>query len=541
MKIIPSRLLVLVLTTILAATGLTAQKSLPGSFSLGALSSGLGTLIPSNSVSHITVGSDRTLWLGTGKGLARMLPSQPGWESFRDNGAFATEGIFSVAAGGSTIWTSTGFEKEVDGGTVQTGTGYAFSTDNGTTWTHRDQAIDDRGDSILAYGINDSLRILPIVVPEQNVTFDISLYQGTVWIASWASGLRKSVDSGQTWERILLPPDGRNSISPDDTLWSYATFDTLKTRRIYDRFDPSRNNNFLAFSVLAVDDMNIWCGTAGGINRTTDCGLSWVNYNHTNQSSPIMGNWVISVREQVYSKSPGGTDSLHRIWTTNWQAEGRDEDFGVSYSEDDGRSWVNLLHGVRAYDFSFNDSIVYIATNHGVFRTSDGGGSFDQVTDIVEQDTRRIVASTNFFSVGNVDDTVFVGTADGLASTVDNVTSPFGSEWKIYRAYQPLSSPSETYAYPNPFSPNSEPVRIHYALAQGGSTSPTSVRIEIFDFGMNRVRTLINQALRDVDGEYDELWDGTNDAGSVVANGVYFYRVDAGSADPVFGKIIVMQ
>ncbi|HLB00842.1 MAG TPA: hypothetical protein VJO14_05605, partial [Bacteroidota bacterium] len=304
---------------------------------------------------------------------------------------------------------------------------------------------------------------------------------------------------------------------------------------------PRRNNNFLAFSVLALDDMNIWCGTAGGINRSTDGGVSWVKYNHTNQASPILGNWVISVQQQVYQKPTAGTDSVRRIWTTNWQAEGRDEQYGVSYSDDDGRSWVNLLNGVRAYDFAFRDSIAYIATNHGVFRTSDGGRSFDQVTDIIEPESRRVVASTSFFSTCNIDDTVFVGTADGLAWTVDDPSNPFGSTWEIYRAYQPLSSAAETYAYPNPFSPNAEPVRIHYAVARGGTSTTTGVRIEIFDFGMNRVRTLINQAPRDLNGEYDELWDGTDDAGAVVANGVYFYRVDGGSADPAYGKIIVMQ
>lgn len=527
-----------VLASVLIPSGLSAQKSVPGSFSLGTPSSTSGPLIPSNSVSHITIGSDRTLWIGTGKGLARMLTTGAGWESFRANEAFGSNGIFAVTAEGSTIWASTGYEKEVDGGAVQTGTGYAISPDNGASWTHVNQTLDDRGDSILAYGINDSLRVLPIVVPEQNVTFDISIYNGTIWIASWASSLRKSTDMGQTWERVLLPPDGRNSISPDDTLWSYASSDTLQERRIYDRFDPRRDNNFLAFSVLALDDLNIWCGTAGGINRSTDGGMSWVKYNHTNQASPIMGNWVIAVKEQVFAR---GADSVHRIWTTNWQAEGRDEEYGVSYSEDDGRSWVNLLHGVRAYDFSFRDSIAYIATNHGVFRTNDGGDSFDQVTDIVDEDTRRVVASNSFFAAGGIDDTVFVGTADGLAWTLDNLSNPFGSEWRIYRAYQPLSSPTESYAYPNPFSPNSEAVRIHYSVATGGSLSSTDIRIEIFDFGMNRVRTLINQAARNPGGEYDELWDGTNDAGITVANGVYFYRVDAGSADPVYGKIIVMQ
>jgi hypothetical protein len=515
-----------------------AQREIPGTFTIGAASGVAGPLLPSNSVSHISIGADRSIWIGSGKGLARTTSSGATWESFRPDPAFASDGIFAVAVTGDTIWTATGFDKEVDGGSVQTGTGYASSIDNGTTWTHLPQVVDARGDSIVDYGINDSLWVLPIVVSEQNVTFDVSFNSAGVWIASWASGLRRSTNLGTTWERIILPTDSRNTISPTDTLWSYAASDTLHLDRIYERFDPRANNNFLAFSVLALDDNTIWCGTAGGINRSTDGGLSWSKFTHSNQAAPILGDWVIAVEQQVYESSPG--DTIRRIWTTNWQAAGHDEQFGVSYSDDNGQSWTNLLQGIKAYDFAFRDSIAYIATSEGIYRTPDGGRTFNQVTDIVDDDGRTQVTPGSFFTAGAVDDTVFVGTADGLARTLDNDDSPFGSSWKVYRSYQPVGSSGETYAYPNPFSPLTEPTRIHYATPSG-SGGNADVRIEIFDFGMNRVRTLVNQASRPQGTELDELWDGTNDAGATVANGVYFYRVDLGMDEPLFGKIVVMQ
>jgi hypothetical protein len=58
---------------------------------------------------------------------------------------------------------------------------------------------------------------------------------------------------------------------------------------------------------------------------------------------------------------------------------------------------------------------------------------------------------------------------------------------------------------------------------------------------MNRIRTLLNEAARPAGTELDELWDGSNDAGSTVANGVYFYRIDVNSDEPLYGKIVVMQ
>lgn len=530
------RLAATLLAILLCQRATIAQHPVPGTFAVGSRASA-GSMLPSNSVSHISIGADGVLWIGTGKGLARMDMATRGWERFRGDSAFASDGIFAVTVRGDTVWCSTGFDREIDGGSVQTGTGYAYSTDNGATWRHRSQVLDARGDSILSYGINDSLRMLPIVVPEQNVTFDVSINDDGIWVASWASGLRRSTDLGATWERIVLPPDARNTISPTDTLWSYASSDTLKLRRLYERFDPRRNNNFLAFSVLALDDGTIWCGTAGGVNKSTDGGVSWTKFTRTNQASAILGNWVIAIELQEFQ----GPDSLiRRIWTTNWQAEGRDEQFGVSYSDDGGLTWTNLLHGIRAYDFAFRDSVAYIATADGIFRTSDGGRSFIQVTELADDDGRDRILPGSFFAAGTIGDSVFVGTADGLAMTVDNPFSPFGSTWDVHRAFQPVGASGESYAYPNPFSPLTEPTRIHYAVG-GASGTSADVRIEIFDFGMNRVRTLVNRARRPAGGEYDEIWDGKNDAGGTVANGVYFYRVDSGSDDPLFGKIVVMQ
>ena len=68
-----------------------------------------------------------------------------------------------------------------------------------------------------------------------------------------------------------------------------------------------------------------------------------------------------------------------------------------------------------------------------------------------------------------------------------------------------------------------------------------TVTIEIFDFGMNRVRTIVKDAHRSSSFEYDEIWDGRDDKNTQVANGVYFYRVVINSGDPTWGKIMVLQ
>ena len=334
-----------------------AQLAVPSRFNLDSAHTSL-SLPPANSVSHAII-QDSVLWIGTSKGLAASRNGARTWESFRTNPSFANDGIFAIEVRGATIWASTGFEKDVTGGSVQTGSGYAFSTDGGISWTHTPQPIDARSDSFLVYGL-DTLRILPVIVPEQNVSFDISLSAGKVWVASWASGLRLSTDNGQTWQRILLPPDNLNRIAPRGGL----NTDTL---RFY--VDPRRNNNFLAFAVYAVDNDTIWCGTAGGVNKSTDRGVSWTRFTHRNQQSSILGNWVIAIKEQRFQNK-------RRIWTTNWKADDNTEEFGVSYTDNGGRSWTNLLRGIRAYEFVFRYSVAYISTENGLYRTDDDGTTF---------------------------------------------------------------------------------------------------------------------------------------------------------------------
>jgi len=64
----------------------------------------------------------------------------------------------------------------------------------------------------------------------------------------------------------------------------------------------------------------------------------------------------------------------------------------------------------------------------------------------------------------------------------------------------------------------------------------------IYNFGMNYIRTIIQSAsrIRTIEGA-PEYWDGRDDNGNLLPNGVYFYRVDIGDEEPLFGKIIYLQ
>lgn len=471
-------------------------------------------LIPSNSISQMVIKSN-TIWIGTSNGLAKSEDTTNSWKQFWDVKEFTHLGIYGLDVNQDTIWTSTGYVKKKDNENIPTGSGYTFSTDGGISWRHSPQTLDKKEDTVIIYGIN-RIRALPVIVPEQNVTYDVSIASGKVWIASWASGLRYSQMDTIKWQRVILPPDNLSLIKPTDTLNFY--------------YDPRRNNNFLAFSVLAIDNDTIWCGTAGGINKSTDGGISWRKFNRQNQNEPILGNWVITIKAQTISNKK-------IIWTTNWKADSPEEEFGVSYTTNGGESWVNLLKGVKAYDFAFKDSIVYIATTEGLYRTADFGKSFIRTGLITDDDTKNVITTSSIYTVGVIGDYILVGTGDGLAITIDNDQSSFGSKWKILRKFQKLENTYNTYTYPNPFSPKIEYTRIHYKTPDIES----NVSVEIFDYGMNRVRTIIQNASRQRSTEFDELWNGRDDNGNEVANGVYFYRIKINDLEPIWGKIIVLK
>lgn len=73
--------------------------------------------------------------------------------------------------------------------------------------------------------------------------------------------------------------------------------------------------------------------------------------------------------------------------------------------------------------------------------------------------------------------------------------------------------------FPNPFNPTTT---IAFSIK-----SPGNVNVSIYDVAGRRVRELVNE--RRERGAYREVWDGQNDAGQIVASGVYFYKITAGS------------
>lgn len=483
----------------------------------------------SNSVSDMVINGS-TIWLGSGKGLSRSTDGGATWKHYLNDPAFGNEDVSAIAVHGNEVWVALAHSVEISGSTMPEGGGLRYSADGGETWTKIDQPVDKNNVDTLYYNAFSTIRALGITTTINNITYDIAVTDNAVWITSFAGMARKSTDKGKTWQRVILPPDTRAEIKLTDTL----QFDLSPSSG---KLGLTESLNHRAFSVLAEDNNTIWIGSAGGINKSTDGGISWTRFTHQNQSAPISGNFVVAMSKQKI-------DSVNILWAGTVNANDLSEKRGISFTADGGQTWKTALSGEFVHGVGTNGRFVYAATDNGIFRSADLGATWSSTGTIYDAASKQRIASTKFYSVASLGTTSWFGGNDGVATTVDDGATPFGSNWKILRAAQVLASKTDTYAYPNPFSPDDEVVRIHYSTAGTGArlaSSSIGATIRIFDFGMHLVRTLIQNAPRTIALETDEIWDGRDDHQHQVANGVYFYQVIIGSSDPMWGKILVIQ
>jgi hypothetical protein len=477
----------------------------------------------SNSITDIVALGD-TIWLGTGQGVSLTTDGGNNWTNF--NFGSESESAMGYNKYNGVFWAATAHDENTSSGNVSTGSGLRYTSDNGKTWTTIKQPVDADSDSLIVYGINN-LKALPVTVPQQNVTYDIAFTPGTVWIASWAAGLRKSTDMGKSWQRVVLPADYLNSISPTDTLdFCYSP--------VSGKICNTGNLNLEGFSVVAVDSLTLFVGTAGGINKSTDGGISWTKFNHLNQTSPISGNWVVALAYNHFDNT---------LWAATRRANGETEGTAVSYTADGGDTWQTTLPNQTVWNFAVNDNQVIAVADDGAFKTNDFGSNWISAGTVADASSGISIKINTYYSAAFESNNIWLGSGEGLAELTGNYSGWLGT-WKVFTASKALSSATDTYAYPNPFNPNTDVLKIKYST--NGSSVPVTIRI--FDFSMHFVKTIIQDAQRgstthvvdSANGTID-YWNGRNDKGNMVPNGVYFYRVNAGSEKPVYGKILVLH
>ncbi len=447
------------------------------------------------------------LWAATGAGVGRFLPASgtgnPAsgtWAAFGEEEGLGAGGVSGIAVGttvhGDTIiWAATAIDTSISGENYSAGGGVGFSIDMGQIWTWMPQPVDSIG----------SPDISPTTTNILNVTYDIAILGNRVWISSWGGGLRYL------------------DMEADSLYWINRPPDTLS-------FDAVSNLNHRAFSVVTMDTL-LWVGTAGGINLSRDGGSTWRNFPHiaVDEATPS-GNFVNALGAQITSTGK------RIIWASTWSTGNESEYTGVSMSEDLGITWRRVLGSpedpIRSHNFAFDDSVVYVATEKGLYKSIDFGNTWGVFPPVYDSVTQERAYLEELFSVAVGLDRLWVGSAEGLA-----VSGNGGNTWRLMRSYPVPGTGTvpEAYAYPVPFSPSRFPVvRFQYRLK-----SADTVTLEIYDFAME----LVARPVRDVHrpaGVNTEVWNGLGPGGRTIANGAYFFRISGGGQER-WGKLLVLD
>jgi len=452
----------------------------------------------SNSVIDMIPGNGG-LFMGTGGGISFVDVNYDGedytylWQSYDESHGLGEGSVSALDFKDDVLWAATAYSVSVPEGILPAGGGVGFSTDFGSSWTWFDQPVDP------VEGYDTTLISQPTTTNIQNITYDLSITSTDVWIASFGGGLRRYSFADSTW--YVVTPDNN-------------------------KFDAADYLNHRAFSVNADDDV-IWIGTAAGVNKSTDNGETWENFNAG--SDGLSGNFVTALGRQIWN----GYDIL---WAATWQAEGQSEYYGVSKTENGGTTWEVVLtledEILKAHNFAFDDSIVYVATNVGLYKSVDLGETWELFPEIIDFESGDKLYDPEVYSAQMSDDLLWVGTGDGVASSPD-----YGNTWTLHRSYLPTSEGGQpaTYAYPNPYSPRLHPViRFQYDMPKAGS-----VTLKIYDFALDEVATVVQDKTRSA-GDFYEVWTGKRSNGDPVAIGIYYYRVERSGMDPEWGKFAVI-
>ena len=306
-------------------------------------------------------------WMGTtGGGVFKTTDGGNTWLPMTDKTFGGTIGAIAVSESNPDIvYVGTG-EYAVRSN-VSHGDGVFKTSDGGRTWS--------------AVGLAQTQQIARVVVHPQNPDIVYVGALGHAFGPNHERGVYKTTDGGKSWTQVLFRDDSTGisdlAMDPSNPDVLYAAFWQVQ------RMPWGLSSG----------------GKGGGLFKTTDAGAHWTEITG-NHGLPrgLWGNVGLAV-------SPA---SARRVWAII------EADSGGVYRSDDGGAtwtWVNREHKLRQRAWYYmritadpKDSNVVWAVNTGLYRSKDGGRTFDHVPDphgdnhdlwIAANDPQRMIESND--------------------------------------------------------------------------------------------------------------------------------------------------
>lgn len=274
--------------------------------------------------------------------------------------------------------------------------------------------------------------------------------------------------------------------SPDLTNGNQARLGTVTTIAV-----AKTNSNVI---IAGTDDANVWI--------TSNNGTNW-----TKVSSTLPYRWVSRV-----AFDPANENIAYAAYNgLKW----KDPQPHLFRTTNKGQSWTDISSNlpdapINAFDIDpQRPNVLFVGNDVGPYVSFNSGQSWEflgtgfpmvSVYDFkIHPTAYYLVAGTHARSMYKIDLTQVVGINSGVSSIAEG-----------YALNQ---------NYPNPFNPVTN---ISYTISNSDDVS-----IKIFDMTGKEIRTLLNKFQNK--GSYSLVWNGTDNSGSSVGSGVYFYRLQSGN------------
>lgn len=448
--------------------------------------------IPSNDIFELYHDGSQ-LWVLTSAGLGATSDLGNSWEYHLDYDQI-NQFIFSLGMQYSTYYASAGYLRNYSGfeSEVPVGTGIYIRSRGQNLW---------------------KLETIPFADEfPQKIGMDIAFIDSTIFTAYLRGNLLRKTMSDSVW-RVIIPDQDTSN-------------DYFETRNYPPDNDYTFLNDFnnIALTTKVDNEGILWLGTAAGLKKSSDKGKTFESMGYPSTPGfPGSQIWELFIHYWAGKKY---------IFASCTGSGGVNEKNGLTYSVDGGNTWQSIPHFdyVAPLSMAAQDSCLWVGTETGLY-------CWNSITDSIDFfDKSRGLPDNYIASLLAMDFHLWVGTNNGLAYTVNR-----GSSFDVFKTSFPVSpiDIKSTYSFPNPFSPiQGQDCQIVFAIAR-----EDDVEISIYDNALKPVRNLLRKTMP-ADNRHVIIWDGKNNQGEFLPNGVYFYIVktkQSQNPQPAFNKIVILN